>query len=398
MKKVITIALIIILLIAGVLVYHYWLKGSENKKEPKKILYWVAPMDPTYRRNKPGKSPMGMELVPVYANGSTNDKDIVKISPHVENNLGVKTAVVKRMNLHRVIDGVGYVMVNENNIEHVNTYTDGWIKVLHVKTTGEMVHKGQLLLELFSPTLINAQEEYVLALKYHNKILIRAGEKKLLTLGMLQSQIDQLRRTRNVMRLVKIYATRSGIISELNVREGMFVKPDTVMMTVEDLTNIWIIVEVFERQADWVKVGQPAIATLPYMPGKTWKGKVDYVYPHLDQKTHTLRVRLLFPNPNLSIKPKMYANIKIFGNKIQNALAVPRSSIIRMGKGDRVIVALGKGRYKAQAVKLGIESGDYYQVLSGLKAGDKVVTSAQFLIDSESNLKAAIDRMQNNKP
>lgn len=401
-KKVGFIIVLLVVFFAGVLVNRYLQSdthlSSNNKGEKsKKILYWVAPMDPTYRRDKPGKSPMGMDLVPVYADSQMNDKGVIKISPVVENNLGVKIAAVKRMNLARIIDTVGYVEVDENNIEHIHAYTDGWVKVLNVKTTGEMVKKGQLLLELYSPTLNNAQEELLLALKNKNFALIRAGEKKLLTLGMAQSQINQLKKTQRIMERVKVYATRSGVIAQLNVREGKYIKPDTDIMTIEDLSRVWVIAEVFERQANWVQIGQPAIATFSYIPGKTWQGEVDYVYPELNQQTHTLRVRLSFPNPDLSLKPNMYANIKILSRMIKEALAIPREALIRTGEGDRVILALGGGRYKAQAVKIGIESGDYYQILSGLKAGDRVVTSAQFLIDSESNLKAAFSRMQQSK-
>lgn len=214
---------------------------------------------------------------------------------------------------------------------------------------------------------------------------------------MAQSQINHLKQTRRIMDRVKVYATRGGVVSLLNVREGKYIKPDTDIMTIEDLSHIWVIAEVFERQANWVQVGQPATATLSYIPGKTWQGVVDYVYPELNQQTHTLRVRLTFPNLDLSLKPKMYANIKILSRTVKNKLAIPRQALIRTGEGDRVILALGNGRYKAQPVKIGIESGDYYQILSGLKAGDVIVTSAQFLIDSESNLKAAFTRMQKNE-
>jgi len=396
-KKFIIAAIVAVIFILGMLTNHYWNKSSRqsmNFSDKEKILYWVAPMDPSYRRDKPGKSPMGMELVPVYANGQTNGDNTVKISPAVENNLGIKTIQVKHMNLSRIIDTVGYVTVDENNIEHIHTYTDGWIKVLNVKTTGELVKKGQLLLELYSPTLNNAQEELLLAIKNNNSALIRAGKKKLVTLGMAQSQIIQLQKTKHVMRQVKIYATQDGIVSQLNVREGKYVKPDTDLMTIEDLSQVWMIAEVFERQASWVKEGQIAIATLPYIPGKTWQGKVDYVYPELDQKTHTLKVRLVFPNPDLAIKPKMYANIKIISQTVKNTLAIPRSALIRTGEGDRVVLTKGDGRFIVQPIKVGIESGDYFQVVSGLTENDIVVISAQFLIDSESNLKAGLSRLQ----
>jgi membrane fusion protein, copper/silver efflux system len=397
-KKTILYVLILMAVFgAGVLVSPYLVLGStrpamNTTANKLKISHWVAPMDPNYRRDKPGKSPMGMELVPVYADDA-GQEGTVKISANVENNLGVKIETVKHRNLSRVIDTVGYVTVDENNIDHVHTYADGWIKMLKVKTTGELVQKGALLLKLYSPTLNNAQEELLLALKNNSQGLLRAGEKKLMTLGMPQKQIDELKRTKHVTKYVNINATRSGIVSRLNVREGKFVKPATDLMTIEDLSFIWIIAEVFERQAGWVKAGQDVIATLPYVPRKTWQGTVDYVYPELDPKTHTLRVRLAFPNPDLTMKPNMYANINIHSQRIEKALAIPRSALIRTGEGDRVILALGNGRYKTQGVKLGIESGDYYQILSGVNAGCKIVISAQFLIDSESNLKAELTRI-----
>jgi len=391
---------LILVFIAGMWFYHIWYakEMDQSSNGERKVLYWVAPMDPTYRKDKPGKSPMGMDLVPVYEDQEgQEEKDIVKISPAVVNNLGVEITKVKRQNLARMVNTVGYVTVDENNIEHIHTYTDGWIKEQKVKTTGEMVTEDQLLMTLYSPTLNNAQEELLLALKTNNKALIEAGKKKLLTLGMAASQINQLISTRKLMDRVNIFASQSGIVSKINVREGQYVKPDTELLSIEDLSQIWIIAEVFEYQTDWIKNNQPAIATLPYLPGKTWQGIVDYVYPRLNPKTHTLRVRLTFPNPDLALKPNMYANVKIISKTIRNALAIPKLALIRTGEGDRVVLALGKGRFKAQPVKIGIESGDYYQILSGLKEEENVVTSAQFLIDSESNMKAAINRLEANK-
>lgn len=383
------------------LVNHYWWSGSQitksltasAAKKERKILYWVAPMDTNYRRNEPGKSPMGMDLVPVYADQQTQEQGIVKISPQMVNNLGIRTAVVEKRTLPRMIDTVGYVTANEDRIEHVHVYTSGWIRKLYVNKTGEMVKEGQVLAEIYSPTLNNAQEEYLLALKNHNTALIRAGEKKLLTLGVSQQQINKLKQTRKATALIPLHANQGGIVSELKIREGMFVKPDTNLMTIEDLSPIWIIAEVFERQANWVKEKQTAIAKFSYLPGKIWQGQVDYVYPQLDPKTHTLRVRLIFPNPDLTLKPQMYANIKILAKPLENIIAIPGEALIRTGQGDRVILALGHGNFRAQAVSIGIESGNWVAVLSGLKAGDKIVTSAQFLIDSESNLKASITRI-----
>lgn len=394
-RKILIIIASIALFLAGVLIGHYQSvsKKSAPAASTRKILYWVAPMDANYRRDKPGKSPMGMDLVPVYADDNNQAGD-AKISPAVENNLGVKTARVKAMDLSRVINTVGSVTVDENNIENIHTYTDGWIKNLYVKTTGELVKKGQLLFDLYSPTLNNAQSELLLALKNTNSTLIRAARSKLMTLGMTDSQINELEKTRKVIERVNIYANKDGVISQLDVREGKFVQPNVDLVTIEGLSYVWVIAEVFERQAAWVAVGQPASATFPYMPGKAWQGEVKYVYPQLDPVTHTLRVRLRFPNPDFMIKPNMYASVRILGEKFKDALAIPRSALIRTGSGDRVVLALGDGHFRSQPVTVGIESGDYYQVLSGLKLDEKVVTRAQFLIDSESSVKAEFERME----
>ncbi len=368
-------------------------KSGEAKGSDRQVKYWVAPMDPNYRRDKPGKSPMGMDLVPVYEEDEIVDDIAVKISPQVENNLGVKIAEAKRGNVSKTISTVGYATVDENKIEHITTYVDGWIRNLVVKTTGEKVEKGQLLFELYSPKLVQAQEEYVLALNSNNRDLIQAGEKKLETLGISPDQIKTLKETKKVKNEIKFFANQQGIVSSLSVREGMYVKPDKQIMSIEDLSSIWVIAEVFERHANLVEVGQHAVATFPYMPSKEWMGMVDYVYPSLDKKTHTLRVRITFPNIDILIKPNMYANVNIHASPMEDVLTIPNTALIRAGKGDRVILSLGEGLYRPQPVKIGYQSGDDYVVLSGLEQGDKVVTTAQFLIDSESNIKASFSRM-----
>lgn len=373
-------------------------KGTEKSSE-KKPLYWVAPMNPKFKSDKPGKSPMGMDLVPVYADSTSEkmDPNAIVINPAVEQNLGVRTTTVKKRDLSRIIETVGYVMVDENKIEHIHPYIDGWVKNLSVKTTGEHVKKGQMLLELYSPTLVNAQEEYLLALKANSSSLVKASHKKLLTLGVSEKQIKELKARGKVRENIKIYSKQPGIVSELNIREGMYVKPDKDIMTLEDLSTIWVIGEVFERQSKWVKENQPAIATLPYLPGEKWSGLVDYVYPRLDPNTHALKVRLRFKNPSEALKPNMYADVKIAASEVENVLSIPREAVIYTGTGSRVIVSLGKGQYKAKPITVGFESGDYIVVLDGLQEGETVVTSAHFLIDSESSLKASFDRMDSSK-
>ncbi len=363
-----------------------------KKKGKRKIKYWVAPMDPNYRRDKPGKSPMGMDLVPVYEEGD-DEEGVVKISPAVVNNLGVRTAKVEYGRLWRKIDTVGYINYDETKISHVHLRIKGWIEKLHVKSEGERVRKGQLLLEVYSPDLVNAQEEYLQALRAGNRGLIKASRDRLVSLGVSTDQILRLRRTRKVEQLVRVYARQDGIIASLKVRQGMYVTPMMRVMSIADLSTVWVLAEVFEGQVDWVRVGQPAEVRLSYRPGKVWEGRVEYIYPDLDLKTRTLRVRLKFDNPYERLKPNMYANIAIFTGPKRRVLFVPSEAVIRTGRESRLILALGKGRFKAVKVNVGLESGGYIEVSGSIKAGDRVVTSGQFLIDSESSLKASLARM-----
>ncbi|MBF0290370.1 MAG: efflux RND transporter periplasmic adaptor subunit, partial [SAR324 cluster bacterium] len=318
--------------------------SSQGNTAEKKVLYWSAPMDPTFRSDKPGKSPMGMDLVPVYENEAVDgdDADVV-ISPAVVNNLGVRTAPVQRQDMERRIDAVGYVAFDESRISHIHLRTSGWIERLLVKSEGERVHKGQLLFELYSPDLVNAQEEYLQSLSIQNKRLRQASRLRLLALGLLESQVKQLEKSGKVQQLVSIFAPQQGIVSHLMVRQGMRVKPEMEIMTLADLSSVWLQTEVFERQASWVTLGGRAEANFSYMPGVTKKGVVDFIYPTLDPKTRTLKVRLRFDNPNENMKPNMYAKVSIFGKTNKQVLTIPNEAVIRSGHGERVMLALGKG-------------------------------------------------------
>jgi len=368
----------------------------------RKILYWVAPMDPNFRREAPGKSPMGMDLVPVYedADGAAGESGapVVSISPVVVNNLGVRTAKVGRGTLWRRIDTVGYVDYDENRISHVHVRTEGWVERLLARAEGEQVSKGQLLFELYAPTLVSAQEEYLEALKSSAPGLIRASRERLHALGVPRTQIDELSRSRKVSSLVKSFAEQDGIVAALNIREGMFVKPATEVMSLADLSSVWLMAEVFERQADWVRPGQSAGARFPYLPGKNWEGKVQFVYPYLDAKTRTLKVRIRFDNTDGMLKPNMFADVTIYSGPKRDVLRVPGEALIRSGRSDRVVMALGGGRFQPREVVPGMETGDWTEILSGLQEGEQVVVSAQFLIDSESSLRASFQRMDSSPP
>ncbi len=354
-------------------------------------------MDPDYRRDRPGKSPMGMDLIPVYEGEEPQQKPggppVVTISPEVVNNLGVRTSEVRRKDLSQRIDTVGFVNFDEGRISHIHPRTEGWIERLLVKSEGERVKKGDLLFEIYSPALVNAQHEYVQALSTGARSLIEASAQRLRSLGVAEGEIQQLSRTRKVQQRVQIYAPQDGVVAVLNVRQGMYITPGTEVMSLADLGTVWVFAEVFEGQTDWVQVGQPAEIRLPYRPGSTWQGRVEYVYPDLDPKTRTLRVRLRFENPHEILKPNMYAAVTIQAGEHRDAVVVPPGAVIRTGQSDRVVMALGDGRFQPREVVTGVEGADDVEILEGLKAGERVVVSAQFLIDSESSLKAGFARI-----
>ncbi|MEE9286856.1 MAG: efflux RND transporter periplasmic adaptor subunit [Gammaproteobacteria bacterium] len=368
------------------------------KAKEREILHWVAPMDPNYRRDQPGKSPMGMDLVPVYADEEQGQQDgafpVITIAPEVVNNLGVRTAPVERGPLSRRIEAVGYLAYDETMMSHVHLRAEGWIERLLVKAAGDPVKKGQLLFELYSPTLNVAQEEYLLAMAMNDEKRMRASTLRLKALGVSPLQIERLTKTRKADQYVQVYASQNGVVTALKVREGMYVTPATEVMSLADLSSVWLLAEVFERQANWVKPGQTAEVRLPSVPDGVWEGKVDYIYPDLDAMTRTLRVRLRFDNPDEALKPNMYAHVSILGDRIDDALRIPREALIRDGTSERVILALGEGRFQPREVEVGIESDDWVEVRSGLTEDDTVVVSAQFLIDSEASLKASLQRVQ----
>ena len=370
--------------------------GIAANGEERKPLYWVAPMDANYRRDGPGKSPMGMDLVPVYASadaGLEQESGTVEISPEVVNNLGVRTADVEQRSLPAHIRTVGYVQYDEDRLIHIHPRVEGWIEKLHVKAAGDPVASGQPLYELYSPQLVNAQEELLLALKRNNKRLVQAAEDRLLALQLSPEFIGELKREREVRQTITFYAPQNGVVDNLNIREGFYVKPGTTLMSVGALDDVWVEAEVFERQAALVAVGLPVTMTLDYLPGKEWRGTVDYVYPSLDEQTRTLRIRLRFDNEAGTLKPNMFAQVLIHADRSKDALVVPREAVIRTGNQDRVVLALGEGRFKSVAVALGRIDGQSAQILQGLDTDDTVVISAQFLLDSESSKTSDFMRM-----
>jgi len=358
-------------------------------------LYWVAPMDPNYTSDKPGKSPMGMELIPVYKKalgGIDAGPGTIMISPEVVNNLGVRTANVELGLLHTKIETVGYVKYDEDQLVHVHPRVEGWVEKLYVKAAGDRITVGQPLYEIYSPALVNAQEEYLLALDRNNSRLIQASRNRLSALQLPDNAITELKKSRKVKQNITFFAPKGGVIDNLNIREGFFVKPGTTLLSIGNLDQVWVDAEIFERQSSLVSTGLAVSMTLDYLPGKIWQGKVDYVYPTLDGKTRTLKVRLRFDNTQWALKPNMFAQVTIHA-KGEEVLLVPKEAIIRTGNSDRVVLALGEGRYKSIAVKVGRYDAQFAEILSGVSAGEIVVSSAQFLLDSESSKTSDFKRM-----
>lgn len=384
--------------VIAVLTANLLMSGAYAAADAKgEVLFYRNPMNPAITSPVPAKDGMGMDYIPVYADGAAQDGSggaTVSIDPAVVQNLGVRTEIATRRPLPRRIDTVGYVGYDERNISHVHMRADGWIERLVVKSVGERVKAGDLLFEIYAPTLANAQEEFLQSLRVGQPGLISASRERLRALGIDAQQIRDLESRRKALPRIQIHAAQDGVVTELNVREGMFVKPGTVVMSLADLSSVWLQADVFERQADWVKVGQVAEVHLDYRPGELFKGKVDFVYPMLDPKTRTLRVRLRFDNPDETLKPQMYASVVIFADPRDNVLSVPREALIRTGTASRIILAEGEGKFRAVEVVPGIETGDWVEIKEGLTEGERVVISGQFLIDSEASIRATALRLQ----
>lgn len=371
---------------------------SDSTMNENKPLYWVAPMDPNYRRDKPGKSAMGMDLVPVYANdNSADDLDdgAIYVAPHLINNFGVTTEKVKLGYLDSRISTLGYVKYDEDRLFHIHPRVDGWIETLFIKADGDPVKKGQPLYTLYSPQLVNVQEEFILVLKQGNKALINATRTRLKALHLSDTFIAQLEKTRKVQQSVTFYAPKSGVIDGLNIREGFYVKPGNTLMMIAQLSHVWVEAEVFERDASMIRVGATIDMTLDYFPQKHWKSTIDYIYPTLDEKTRTVRVRIRLENAEHLLKPNMFTDISIDVANKHQSLIVPKSAVIRTGLQNRVVMALGEGRFKSVAVEIGSVNQQEIEIISGLKENDLIVTSAQFLLDSESSIYSDFKRVNN---
>ena len=386
-------------------------KQAKKKKE-RKILYWTDPMIPGFKSDKPGKSPMNMDMVPVYADEEEVAAGIVRIDPATVKSINVRTEKVIKKPLRRSIRTTGRIDYDERKVTHIHTKIQGWVEKLYIDFTGKEVNKGDMLLEVYAPELVTAQEEYLLALEYEKslrdskteevssgaKFLLESARKRLQLFDVAEHQIKELEETRKPKKTLHIHSPTHGIVIQKNLLEGMFVTPETHLYVIADISKIWVYADIYEYEVPWIKVGQETEMTLSYFSGKLFKGVVTYIYPYLQAETRTVKVRMEFDNPDWELKPDMYANVKLESKIAESAILVPAEAVIRSGVRDIIIVSKGEGVFEPRDVNVGVDTGDgYLQILEGVKAGEDVVTSAQFLIDSESKLKEAVEKMRERK-
>jgi len=384
--------------------------GMIDPKTGKKIKYWQSPMDPTYIRKEPGKSPMGMDLVPVYEEEGEGEQSAatIRIDPVTMQDMGVRLGRVSKKPLIKNIRTIGYVTYDETKIFTVNTKFNGWIEKLYVDFVGDEIKEGQKLFDIYSPDLVSAQQEYLLALEQHKRLSgssyrgIRQGAERLLEASrtrlrywdLTDRQIQKIERTGKVQKTLTIYSPADGVVTQKYAFKGHYVKEGEHQYEIVDFSTMWVDVDIYEYELPWVQKGMEAEMELTYIPGKRFEGKVLFVYPYLDPKTRTAKLRLQFPNPDYVLKPGMYANIQLKSIIAREGLVIPQEAVIDTGTRKIVFVSLGKGKFQPRDVKLGLEvSKEEFQVLDGLKEGEEIVLSGQFLLDSESNLREAIQKM-----
>ena len=386
--------------------------SSNNNSGERKIIYYRSPMDPTITSQYPRKDEMGMDYVPVYDDEASSD-GTVKISPTVIQNINVKTEKVAKRKIRNIITTNGVLTTNETEEYIVTTRVNGFVQKLYVNYVGKRINRGDKLMDIYSPELVAAQQELLTAVSYQQAIsnsdiqdilksgdeLIKNSVKKLQLLEMPDSDIKKLMNTKDVKTYVTLYAQQTGTVISKNVLEGQKINPGMPLLQITNLNTLWLMADVYEFELSKLSLGTKAEIKFNFKPGVIYNGKVSFIYPTIEPKTRTVKVRIDVQN-NGELKPDMLANVIIMGKELDNALVAPENAIIRSGKNDIVIIALGEGRFRPQNVLLGEYSDGYYQVLNGLSEGDQIVTSAQFLIDSESNLRTAVNQFtsDNSKP
>lgn len=377
----------------------------------RKILFWYDPMHPAYKSDKPGVAPdCGMQLVPKYADEAEAMEGMppgtVQITPVKQQLIGVRTATVQRERLLRTIRAVGRIEADQTKIARIHVKVAGWAEQVYVDFVGKLVEKGQPLFTLYSPELVSTQQEYLIARRGQKYLgespyqdvaagadsLLQAARERLRLWDIPEEEIKKLDETGEVSRTLTLYSPLAGFVMKRNLYPRVYVTPETELYEIADLSTIWVSADIYEYEVPYVRVGQSAIMHLSYFPGKTYTGKVTYVYPTLDPQTRTVKVRLEFPNPEFELKPDMFAEVELqidYGTQ----LVVPSEAVLDSGTRQLVFLARPNGYFEPRDIKMGARVGDRIVVLEGLRPGDVIVTSGNFLIDSESRLKSAVAGM-----
>jgi Cu(I)/Ag(I) efflux system membrane fusion protein/cobalt-zinc-cadmium efflux system membrane fusion protein len=378
--------------------------------EERKIKYWRAPMDPTYTSDQPGKSPMGMDLIPVYEDEEeTVAPGTVQIDPVFVQNIGVQSVPVARADIPFTIRTVGNLTYDEQQISWINTKYEGWIERVYVNYVGESVKLGQKLFEIYSPKLLTAQNEYLQAVEYVERLgqsqysdvitrarsLLESSRQRLSYWDLTEEQLQELEKSRQPSRTLTVFSSADGlVVGKMDeALEGMYVKPGMNLYKIADLSTIWLEAEVYEHQIPWLEVGQEAVVEFPYQPGRPLRGTIRHLYPYFDRKTRTMKVSIELPNTDQKLRADMYANVTFDVPSARGVLAIPEEAVIHSGERDVVVLDLGDGTFQVKEVMLGVNGDGVWEVKQGIGEGDQVVVSSQFLIDSESNLREAINKL-----
>jgi Cu(I)/Ag(I) efflux system membrane fusion protein len=370
------------------------LEHAEKHLDPK----YVCPMHPQIIKDEPGNCPIcGMDLVPKQIDANAGKYPEVEVQSAVVQSMGIRTTTAQNDTIWKYIKTVGRVDYDETTVTHLHPKASGWMEKLDIRAEGEPLKKGDKIGEFYSPEILSAQLDYLVATQSSGqqpgKQMALKAKNRLRLLGVDEATINRIDKNRESTNLVPVFSPATGIITRLAAREGMYLKPEVEFLTIADLARVWVWVDIFEHQISWIKPGLSAEITVPAYPGKTWEGKLDYIYPELDPKSRTLRARLVFDNTDQLLKANMFAEVVIYGGPKHDVLVVPTEAIIATGKRSSVVKVIGNGRFQPVDVVVGIQRNGKSEILSGLNPGDEIVTSGQFLIDSESSLQASFLRM-----
>jgi len=416
MSKSILAAMIVVLLVgaaAGYQLAKRWAGAAPavaQGNQERKPLFYRNPMNPQVTSPVPAKDAMGMDYVPVYAEGGADNAPAgtVRVDPVTMQSIGVRTALVERRTIDRVINTVGRIDYDEENLFRLHPKIEGWVEELRVETTGAEIRRGDILMSVYSPQLVSTQQEYLLALRNLDTLkasefpdvargaqdLLETSLERLRYLDVPEHQIEELRDKRVVKKQLHIHAPAGGIVTHVGARDGQYITPKDEIFTIADLSRIWVFVDIYEDELPWVKVGDRADMTLMALPGEVFSGELTYVYPYAESKTRTVKARLEFDNPDFRLKPEMFSNVTLHASARQDVVAVPDEAIVRSGLSEKVFIVREPGKFEPRDVVVGVSSSGFTEVREGVGPGEEIVISAQFLIDSESKLREAATKMQ----